>query len=90
MSQPRRTMAALASVVTAALAAACGGGGGGGSSPPPPVQVMSIGEALQLGVSDGLDAVWVYVDDGSAQPTVTVAGTQDRSTAAAADAGDLE
>ncbi len=89
MGHSRRARAGVAIVVAAALAAACGGGGGGGSSQAPPVEVMSIGEALQLGVSEGLDAVWLYVDDGSAQPTVTVAGTQDRSTAAAADGATL-
>lgn len=61
----------------------CGGGGNGGSTPnqPPAAFVpASIQEALDYAVNQGVDGIWVYVDEGDGQAGVKSAGVSNRST----------
>ncbi len=84
-------MFALAS--TALLA--CGGGGGGGGSgdggggDQSGFVASSVDSALAYGVDNGLDGVWVFVDDGSGATEFKFAGVRDRATLAPADVNDL-
>jgi CubicO group peptidase (beta-lactamase class C family) len=70
---------------------ACGGGGGGQSAPSPstPFVATSVENALAHGVDNGLDGIWVFVDDGRGTPEFRAAGIQDRVTLAPADVNSL-
>ena len=48
-----------------------------------------VESALNYGVDNGLDGIWVFVDDGSGAPQFKAAGTQDRTTLAPADVNSL-
>ena len=82
----------LMGAASAALVA-CGGGGGTSSSPgaapPNPFVATSVESALDHGVANGLDGIWVFVDDGSGAPEFLAAGIQDRTTLAPADVSNL-
>ncbi len=82
--------AALALVLTA-----CGGGDGGGTaSPAAPAAnnasdtplTTAVDNAVQRGLQKGLDAVWVYIDDGSGAGDTWVGGIEDLRTGEAAKA----
>ncbi len=63
---------------------ACGGGGSDGSGPtntsPPAFTPTSVKDALEYGVDQGVDGIWVYVDEGDGQPSVETAGLSNRTT----------
>ncbi len=72
-----------ACLASSVLLAACGGDAGGSGSTPfanPGFVATSISDALDYGVNNGLDGVWVYLDDGAGTPQFAAAGKQDRST----------
>lgn len=72
---------------------ACGGGGGGGEvsgeGNPSGFVATSVDSALAYGVENGLDGIWVFVDDGSGATEFRAAGVKDRDTRAPADLNDL-
>ena len=82
----------LIGAASAALVA-CGGGGGTsgspGAAPPSPFVATSVESALDHGVANGLDGIWVFVDDGGGTPEFKAAGNQDRATLAPADVSNL-
>ncbi len=72
-------------VLLALASTSCGGGGGSSntSMPPPPPVVFSpnsVKDALDYAVDQGVDAIWVYVDEGANPATVEVSGIANRST----------
>jgi len=78
----------------------CGGGGGSSappapptSSPPPPAVTPpppeSIQEVLDEGVTQGVDGILVYIDEGQGKVTIAAAGVQDRGNLMPADPGAL-
>lgn len=75
-------------LVAASLAlAACGGGGSGDARAPELPTTFApttVGEALEYGVQNGIDGLWVFIDDASAAATLESAGVQDRTTRAPA------
>ncbi|MEO0424236.1 MAG: serine hydrolase domain-containing protein [Pseudomonadota bacterium] len=69
------------------LLAACGGGGSSGPVAPAantasgaPPQELGITAAMQDGLQKGLDAAWVYVDEGGGSVETYFAGTEDLRT----------
>ncbi len=83
-------MFVLATAVAVAALAACGGGSGGAGAPAATgFTPTSVDSALEHGVGRGLDAIWVYVDDGRGAPLTTTAGVENRGTGAPADPGTL-
>lgn len=70
-----RFLPALLNVVILAGATGCGDG----ESPAVVAPVTTISSIIDNGVQQGLDGVWVYIDDGSGGPLMKTAGVQDRS-----------
>jgi len=63
----------------------CGGGGESGPVSAPPVAdtafvATSVDQALDYAVGEGVDGIWVYVDDGDAPASFKSAGVQNRAT----------
>lgn len=73
--------------------AACGGGDDGGAAVTPtvgtPFVADSVRSALEYGVSNGLEGIWVYVDAGDGAPLWAAAGIEDRASLAPARTGSL-
>lgn len=79
----------LIGAVSAALVACGGGSGPSAGVPPRTFLATSVESALDHGVANGLDGIWVFVDDGRGAPEFEAAGNQDRATLAPADVSNL-
>lgn len=81
---------AVATLALCLLVSACGGGGDSGSRSPPPAGgfvATSLGDALEYGLSQGVDGLWLYVREGQGEPIVLTDGIEERSRAVPAFAG---